>query len=135
MTSWPAAPAMTDLTTTDLANFEAVLREQRRFRRQQLAELSEAALSVGTVTAAREVTSLLKHAAQHALTEIELALDGLHCGRFGRCVECGQAIGRDRLEVLPSAARCTVCQHRIGNGRPPPHIRDLPPGPRTRSAE
>jgi len=118
MTSWPAAPAVTELSNTDLANFEAMLREQRQFRHQQLAELN--ASTPPTVTAGLEVADLLEHGARHALAEIDLALDRLRCGRYGRCVDCGQAIGRDRLEVLPSAARCMPCQHRIGNGRPPP---------------
>jgi DnaK suppressor protein len=121
MTTLPAAPAVTELTNTDLARFEAALREQRRFRLEQLQELSTTADGDGTATAAPEVANVLEHAARHALGEIDLALDRLRCGRYGRCVGCGRAIGRDRLDVLPSAARCTPCQHRIGNGRPPPH--------------
>ena len=124
MTSWPAAPAVTELTNTDLANFEAVLREQRSFRLHQLRELSTGARS--EMAAALEVANALEHAARHALGEIDLALDRLRCGRYGRCVACGHAIGRDRLEVLASAARCTPCQHRIGNGRPPPHRPAVP---------
>lgn len=133
MTSWPAAPAVTELTNTDLANFEAVLLEQRCFRLHQLAELSKGAGSEMAATATLEVAEELEHAARHALGEIDLALDRLRCGRYGRCVACGQAIGRDRLDVLPSAARCTPCQHRIGNGRPPPN-RHVPPRREARSA-
>lgn len=117
MTTWPAAPDVTELTNTDLANFEAMLHEQRCFRLDQLADLSKGAGSDMAATATHEVAEELEHAARHALAEIELALDRLRCGRYGRCVACGQAIGRDRLDVLPSAARCTPCQHRIGNGR------------------
>ena len=123
MTSWPAAPAVTELTNTDLANYEAVLREQRSFRLVQLRELSK---GEGRDTATIGVADALEHAARHALGEIDLALDRLRCGRYGRCVACGRAIGRDRLDVLPSAARCTPCQHRIGNGRPPPHRPAVP---------
>jgi RNA polymerase-binding transcription factor DksA len=123
MTSWPAAPAVTELSNADLAAFEAMLLEQRRFRLDQLAELSTGAGSEVAATATLEIAEELEHAARHALGEIDLALDRLRCGRYGRCVACGQAIGRDRLDVLPSAARCTPCQHRIGNGRPPPSRR------------
>lgn len=126
MTSWPAALAVTQLTNTDLADFEAVLREQRSFRLLQLAELSKSEGGVTPATGAPEVAAALEHAARHALGEVDLALDRLRCGRYGRCVACGRAIGRDRLEVLPSAARCTPCQHRIGNGRPPPHRHAMP---------
>jgi len=121
MKTLPAAPAVTELTNTDLVHFEAALREQRSFRLDQLAELAKGAGSDMAATATSEVADALEQAAQHALGEIDLALDRLRCGRYGRCVDCGQAVGRDRLDVLPSAARCTSCQHRIGNGRPPPH--------------
>ena len=120
MKNWPAAPAVTELTNTDLVNLEAMLREQRSFRLQQLAELSDGAGRDMAATGASEVADALEQAAQHALGEIDLALDRIRSGRYGRCVGCGQAVGRDRLEVLPSAARCAPCQHRIGNGRPPP---------------
>jgi DnaK suppressor protein len=106
----PAAAAVTDLTNADLAHYEAVLHEQRGFRRQQLADLSAGPDAAG---GAGEVAEVLEHAARHALGEIDLALDRLRCGRYGRCVDCGTAIGRDRLDVLPSAARCTRCQHRV----------------------
>jgi RNA polymerase-binding transcription factor DksA len=120
MKSLPAAPAVTELTNTDLVHFEAALREQRSFRLDQLAELGKGAGSDAAAAATSEVAEALEQAARHALGEIDLALDRLRCGRYGRCVDCGQAVGRDRLDVLPSAARCTSCQHRIGNGRPPP---------------
>lgn len=126
MTSWPAATAVTELTNTDLANFEAVLREQRRFRLHQLTELSMGEGGDTAAGAAFGVADVLERAARHALGEIDLALDRLRCGRYGRCVDCGRAIGRDRLDVLPSTARCMPCQHRIGNGRPPPHRHAMP---------
>jgi len=125
MTSLPAAPAVTELTSADLVQFEAALRQQRSFRIDQLTELSTGAGSDIAATATSEVADALEQAARHALGEIDLALDRLRCGRYGRCVDCGQAVGRDRLEVLPSAARCMSCQHRIGNGRPPPRRHTL----------
>lgn len=117
MRSWPAAPALTDLSNADLAMFEEMLHEQQRFRLDQLGALSGE--DGFTETAGLEVAEVLVRSARHALAEIDLALDRLRCGRYGRCVDCGQAIGRERLEVLPSAARCMACQHRIGTGQPP----------------
>jgi len=132
MTSLPAAPAVTELTNADLVQLEVALREQRNFRVHQLTELSKGAGS-DTAAAASEVAKALEQAARHALGEIDLALDRLRCGRYGRCVDCGHAVGRDRLEVLPSAARCMSCEHRIGHGRPPPR-RHAMPRHETRSA-
>jgi RNA polymerase-binding transcription factor DksA len=34
-------------------------------------------------------------------------------GSYGRCVDCGDHIGRERLRALPAAARCIRCQERI----------------------
>ena len=133
MTSLPAAPAVTELTSADLVQFEAALRQQRSFRIDQLTELSTGAGSEVAATATLEIAEELEHAARHALGEIDLALDRLRCGRYGRCVDCGHAVGRDRLEVLPSAARCMSCEHRIGHGRPPPR-RHAMPRHETRSA-
>lgn len=127
MTPWPAAPAVTELTNTDLANYDAVLREQRGFRLRQLAELAHGAQGARAAMPGSEVSGVLEQAARHALAEIDLALDRLRSGRYGRCVDCGRAIGRDRLDVLPSAARCMPCQHRVGSGRPPPRRRAVPP--------
>ncbi len=52
---------------------------------------------------------------QHAhavarLAEIDAAAARLRSGQYGRCERCGLAIGRERLEALPTAARCVKCQ-------------------------
>ena len=31
-------------------------------------------------------------------------------GAYGVCEDCGEAIGRDRLEFLPDSTRCVRCQ-------------------------
>jgi DnaK suppressor protein len=118
MTSWPVAHPASELTDGDLSTFETQLREQREFRLDQLAEL--AADPDHAPASGREVVDALENAARHALAEIEQALNRLGSGRFGRCVDCGRPVGRERLEVLPAAARCMPCQHRTSSGRPPP---------------
>jgi DnaK suppressor protein len=42
--------------------------------------------------------------------EVLAALERLGAGRYGECLDCGEAIGRERLQVQPAAARCTACQ-------------------------
>jgi DnaK suppressor protein len=44
--------------------------------------------------------------------EVQAALLRIEQGRFGRCVECGETIARQRLAVQPSASRCAGCQTR-----------------------
>jgi DnaK suppressor protein len=107
------------LTASDLAQFEAALRQQREFRITQLAEL--AAPSGRTAAAAApEVWDALGHAAWHALNEADRALERLAAGSYGSCVACEAPIDRDRLEVLPAAALCMRCQHRATRRAEPP---------------
>jgi DnaK suppressor protein len=42
--------------------------------------------------------------------EIEDALERMRQGTYGTCVDCGQRIERERLRVLPWAARCILDQ-------------------------
>jgi RNA polymerase-binding transcription factor DksA len=98
------------LSASELAAFGAALREQREFRVTQLAELAgpDPDSTVGP-----EVAQALREAARHALGEIDGALVRLHAGRYGRCASCDRAISRERLEVLPAAALCMICQHAL----------------------
>lgn len=42
--------------------------------------------------------------------DIEAALQRLATGHYGRCSDCGEAVGYARLEVFPTAKRCLNCQ-------------------------
>jgi DnaK suppressor protein len=61
-----------------------------------LADLDQAELS-------RDVTEL---------RELEAARKRFAEGSYGICVDCGAAIGFERLYAEPSAARCIDCQRR-----------------------
>lgn len=41
------------------------------------------------------------------------ALRRIDAGEYGRCGECGEAIGAARLRALPEAATCIRCQERL----------------------
>jgi DnaK suppressor protein len=41
---------------------------------------------------------------------VRAALQRIEQGAFGRCIDCGEPIGRQRLAVQPAAARCAGCQ-------------------------
>lgn len=45
-------------------------------------------------------------------TAVEDALRRLRRGTYGICEDCGRPIAKERLEVLPQAARCVGCQRR-----------------------
>ena len=52
------------------------------------------------------------------LRTIEIALERIQKGSFGTCVVCDGAIGLKRLQAIPSATRCFVCQERLEQGMP-----------------
>jgi RNA polymerase-binding transcription factor DksA len=43
------------------------------------------------------------------LRDIESALARIDQGEFGRCAQCGGAIGRHRLRAIPEARHCMTC--------------------------
>ncbi|SCK16071.1 transcriptional regulator, TraR/DksA family [Variovorax sp. HW608] len=55
------------------------------------------------------------------LRRIADARERMRNGSYGRCIDCGVQIPRERLEVQPSSERCVPCQrlyeahHRPGN--------------------
>jgi DnaK suppressor protein len=54
------------------------------------------------------VTALLAEA-ERALDEIERALARLDAGDYGWCEVCGDPIGDERLQALPTTTRCVRC--------------------------
>jgi DnaK suppressor protein len=44
------------------------------------------------------------------LAAVEAALERLVDGRYGRCADCGEPIGTQRLQAQPAALRCLDCQ-------------------------
>ena len=47
------------------------------------------------------------------LEEVNRALEDVNAGRYGICRECGEAIAKARLKVMPFATRCVACQARL----------------------
>jgi RNA polymerase-binding transcription factor DksA len=43
------------------------------------------------------------------IADIRMALLRIENGTYGICVNCGEEIGRERLEVMPTATRCIQC--------------------------
>ena len=52
---------------------------------------------------------LLNHI-QGQLDDIDGALKRLETGTYGICTECGDNIQPGRLEIMPAAALCVICQ-------------------------
>jgi DnaK suppressor protein len=60
--------------------------------------------------------------ANHAADELEQVLTArqrLEDQRYGRCLDCDEAIDLRRLEAMPATAYCTACQAIREQPRPP----------------
>ena len=65
---------------------------------------TEAVERISSTAAARSIAA--------ALAEVDRALEKVDEGTYGLCDNCGQLIGSERLEAMPSATLCVTCSAR-----------------------
>ena len=134
------------------------LEQQRRFRREQLAQLDADGgtddrpayadrrdpVDPEAESALREVDAVVAAGARRALADIELALVRMATGRYGLCRSCEAGIPLVVLEAIPKTTLCLKCVWRSEGsvaGEPrAPHSRTSrtplqrePTGPQRRS--
>lgn len=68
-----------------------------------------------------DLASIDRHVQE--IRAIDTALLRIADGSYGECSDCGESIATERLEVVPTAERCTACQERhdhtyMHEGRP-----------------
>jgi RNA polymerase-binding transcription factor DksA len=63
----------------------------------------------------QEFTLGLMEAEEDTLTLIESALERIHNGDYGRCVQCEGAIPKARLNAIPYTPVCIKCAERQEN--------------------
>lgn len=51
-----------------------------------------------------------RETARVELEQVELALERVREGTYGKCEDCGRRIAAERLEALPTARRCIECE-------------------------
>jgi RNA polymerase-binding transcription factor DksA len=96
---------------------------------QTAGELSDAPTHLGDRGSEEymtEMNALLLENEQHIVTESRAALERIQAGTYGRCENCGQEVGRQRLEALPYTRFCVQCagktdhtpQVNLNSGRP-----------------
>lgn len=110
----------------DRAAVTAILQAERAAAAQHLASMKAdldavAAASAGsnlddehdpegaTVAFEREQLAGLRTRVQQQLSEIDAALERVREGGYGRCENCGRAIGEERLDALPVTRYCIRC--------------------------
>lgn len=64
----------------------------------------------GTDTQEREKAFFFAHREGRYLDHLERALERIDAGDFGRCVECGELVSKQRLEAVPHARMCIRCK-------------------------
>ncbi len=60
----------------------------------------------------REDDEVMESMGKSGLVEIEAidaALGRIEAGTFGICIECGDEISADRLDIMPTATKCRKC--------------------------
>ena len=123
----PVRPGEDPWTEAELDEVRAVLAEDVvRFESQieiSTAELvgllrdgSEGAgrdpADVGSANFERDAEMSLANNAREMLDQSRLALRHIELGTYGSCDNCGQPIGKGRLQAFPRATLCVTCKQR-----------------------
>jgi RNA polymerase-binding transcription factor DksA len=104
-----------------LPRLRSMLEEHRRFRLDQLAQLTTQhpvggshidTLDASADNARVEVSAAVEAAARLALDDIDAAINRMDAGRYGGCGRCHAPIPLDRLLAIPQAPLCMGCQQR-----------------------
>jgi DnaK suppressor protein len=104
------------MTQTELANFRAVLGTKQaelskmRGLESIAIERSADALEEADYKTARELAIAGLNRESTVRRSVVAALLRIRDGSFGTCVHCGSEIGSRRLQAVPWAPLCIVCQ-------------------------
>lgn len=97
---------------------ETELREAEQEKQQleiQLDEKPDFGLGEGaTLVTSWEMTLTRKQEVTSRINGLQEALDRVDDGTYGYCQDCGTQINPERLEILPTAPRCTTCAQHTG---------------------
>jgi DnaK suppressor protein len=123
---------MSKMSPQDIVRFEQRLRgrrdELRRHiggaiadtGREDLSEIVGRVRDPGEESVAELVAStnlIMLDRDVNELRDAEAALKRIRVGTYGRCLDCGSEIDRERFETYPTAKRCVECQQRLEVGR------------------
>lgn len=104
-----------------LSQFKSGLQEQQRELLQTIEKAEKEirdlagsvpldAIDLSCFTASKEFLFARASQNRSRLRLIQRALEHIHDGSFGVCVECGDPIGLKRLQAVPWASHCIHCQ-------------------------
>jgi RNA polymerase-binding transcription factor DksA len=96
----------------------------------ELADYDQHPADEGTETHDQELDETREMMLAAEADQVELALQRLAAGDYGKCVDCGKDIPAARLEAVPESIRCIEDQQRYEatlRARWPPPPRDVTP--------
>lgn len=113
--------------TVDVERFRTLLEEERRrvvdaieylhkenpgaIEDKAQDDASESHLAdTATETIDREIDDTLEENSENVLAAIDSALERIAQGAYGKCINCGKAIGEERLAARPWATLCIDCR-------------------------
>ena len=105
------------VSKADLDKFATKLRERHAVLTERLGEIEEDLTELGDDDSAEmaieaegdEVLEGVGLAALKERQQIDLALERIRTGTYGKCLACGQDIPVQRLEAVSHAATCVKC--------------------------
>lgn len=118
---------MDELTKEDLKHFETVLAERKQSLGEEIRRVLKRSeneryadiLAGGGDPGDASIADLLSDVAQaevardvNEVRDINAAQARIAAGTYGTCIDCGQPIGKARLEAYPTAKRCIADQER-----------------------
>ena len=56
-----------------------------------------------------EVMETMGNAGLVEIEAIDAALERINAGTFGTCVDCGEPVSKERLNIMPTATKCRKC--------------------------
>ncbi len=121
LNSSPSIPEDVPVHDADQQAARAALTEQVEGLRRELATIGSAmsalheecerdAADVGVQATSLELLRLEQDRAGVALSRRLAALGRLDDRSFGRCLDCGRQVGRNRMLAVPHAERCVQCE-------------------------
>ena len=102
--------------TEDIARFQSQIEISTAELVGLLRDGSEGAgrdpADVGSANFERDAEMSLANNAREMLEQSRLALRHIELGTYGSCDNCGQPIGKGRLQAFPRATLCVTCKQR-----------------------
>lgn len=88
---------------------EAALNKSRSESSGDLSSMPIHMADIGTDNFEQEFTLNLMQSEGQTLDQIEIALEKIEDGSYGKCEECGARIPKARLNAIPYAVMCVKC--------------------------